>query len=142
MAKNPTGADERPHDAPDEWPSEWLRGVLGLWVLRALEAGPTYGYAITVQLAEAGLGEVKGGTLYPLLSRFESAGLVSVEWRPGERGPGRKFYRLTDAGHATLTHDAARWVRFATLTSAFITGTARTTTDDDRTPTTPIEVQT
>ncbi|WP_369793004.1 helix-turn-helix transcriptional regulator, partial [Kocuria sp. ZOR0020] len=30
-------------------------------------AGPTYGYQITTQLAEAGLGELKGGTLYPLL---------------------------------------------------------------------------
>lgn len=139
MPTDQPDVDEPPNDATDEWPSEWLRGVLGLWVLRALRAGPTYGYAITTQLAAAGLGEVKGGTLYPLLSRLESAGLVSVEWRPGERGPGRKFYRLTDAGHAELARGALRWVEFATLTGSFITGVAPVA-GDDSTSTTPIEV--
>ncbi len=52
------------------WPSEWLRGVLDLCVLRVLADGPTYGYAITTELARRGFGTVKGGTLYPLLGRL------------------------------------------------------------------------
>lgn len=106
------------HDDP--WPSDWLRGVLGLLVLRVLAEGPTYGYAIALRLADAGLGTVKGGTLYPLLSRFERDGLVTVDWRAGEGGPGRKYYLLTDPGRAALRAEGDRWSRFAALTTAHL----------------------
>ncbi len=104
-----------PVDGP--WPGDWLRGVLGVCVLRVLADGPTYGYAISTRLEREGIGAVKGGTLYPLLSRFEAAGLVDVEWRAGDGGPGRKYYALTAEGHRQLADDAARWVRFARLTT-------------------------
>ena len=58
--------------------SEWLRGVLQPCVLQCLADGPAYGYAIIARLAEAGLGEIKGGTLYPLLARLETRELVTV----------------------------------------------------------------
>src|SRR6478735_1741312 len=77
------------------WPTEWMRGALAVCVLHVIADGPTYGYAIASALSDAGLGTVKGGTLYPLLGRLEEAGLVSVEWRAGESGPGRKFYAIT-----------------------------------------------
>ncbi len=54
-----------------------MRGVLSLCVLRVVADGPTYGYAIAARLADAGLGTVKGGTLYPLLTRLQTEGLVS-----------------------------------------------------------------
>lgn len=98
------------------WPSEWLRGVLGVCVLRILADGPTYGYEIAARLSAAGLGTVKGGTLYPLLGRFEEAGWVEVEWRPGEGGPGRKYYVLTAAGRSEAAAEAARWARFTDTT--------------------------
>lgn len=98
------------------WPSEWLRGVLGVCVLSILLEGPSYGYAITQRLAEAGLGPVKGGTLYPLLGRLEETGLVEVEWRPGEGGPGRKFFALTDQGRRQAQEQSARWAAFTTTT--------------------------
>lgn len=107
------------------WPADWLRGVLEVCVLRVLADGPTYGYAIGARLAEAGLGAPKGGTLYPLLSRFEAAGLVRVEWRAGESGPGRKYYDLTDEGRATLATQAARWTHFARLTTDLVQDGAR-----------------
>src|SRR5690625_898005 len=84
------------------YPSEWLRGVLELCVLRVLADGATYGYAIAAELAQAGLGEIKGGTLYPLLGRLEKNALVTAEWRAGEGGPGRKYFALTAAGRAEL----------------------------------------
>lgn len=108
------------------WPSEWLRGVLGVCVLRILADGPTYGYEIAARLADAGLGTLKGGTLYPLLGRFEESGWVEVEWRPGEGGPGRKYYSLTGAGRAEAAAQATRWARF--------TDTTRSLTDDLATP--------
>ncbi|MCK0112372.1 PadR family transcriptional regulator [Ornithinimicrobium sp. F0845] len=101
-----------------EWPSEWLRGVLSVCTLRILRDGPTYGYAIASRLTEAGLGSVKGGTLYPLLGRLEEAGWVEVEWRPGEGGPGRKFYALTAEGLAEAERQATRWAAFTNTTRA------------------------
>lgn len=120
----------------DPWPSEWLRGVLNLLVLRVLAHGPTYGYAIALHLADAGFGTLKGGTLYPLLGRFERDGLVTVEWRPGAAGPGRKYYLITEHGREQLRTEGARWAHFARLTAVHVTGPgdtsprARATTTD------------
>jgi len=104
------------------WPSEWLRGVLEVCVLRVLADGETYGYAIASRLSDGGLGVVKGGTLYPLLSRLESAELVTVQWRAGDGGPGRKYYLLTDEGHQELQSTARQWSVFTDLTTGFIAG--------------------
>lgn len=102
------------------WPADWLRGVLEVCVLQVLAEGETYGYAIAARLAEAGFGAIKGGTLYPLLTRFEESGLVDVQWRAGEGGPGRKYYRLTDAGRSAWADQTHHWRTFAALTMSFI----------------------
>ncbi|GAA3711968.1 hypothetical protein GCM10022377_26770 [Zhihengliuella alba] len=117
--------------APEQpWPSDWMRGVLGTCVLRTLADGPVYGYSIAQRLAEAGLGAVKGGTLYPLLARLEKAGWVTAEWRAGDGGPGRKYYVLTENGRAELESSARRWNGFTDLTRQFIaTGEGPTDTD-------------
>lgn len=104
----------------DPWPSEWLRGVLDVCVLAVLAEGATYGYAISARLDEMGLGATKGGTLYPLLTRLEQAGLVTTQWRPGVGGPGRKYFALTADGHADLARRGAAWGRFARLTSEIV----------------------
>jgi PadR family transcriptional regulator, regulatory protein PadR len=104
------------------WPSEWLRGVLEVCVLRVLADGETYGYAIASRLADGGLGVVKGGTLYPLLNRLENAELVTVQWRAGDGGPGRKYYLLTDEGHQELQGTAEQWSRFTEVTRGFVAG--------------------
>ena len=96
----------------ERWPGEWLRGVLTLCVLRVVADGPTYGYAIAGRLQEAGLGEVKGGTLYPLLTRLETEGLVTSSWTAGDGGPGRKFFTLTDAGARDLAERSEQWQVF------------------------------
>jgi PadR family transcriptional regulator PadR len=94
------------------WPGDWLRGVLELCVLGALAEGPTYGYAIAQRLEEAGLGTVRGGTLYPLLARLQAEKLVTSSWHAGHGGPGRKYFTLTAAGRAELDGRAASWSRF------------------------------
>jgi PadR family transcriptional regulator PadR len=107
--------------SPDQpWPSEWLRGALEVCVLRVLADGQTYGYAIASRLADGGLGVVKGGTLYPLLNRLETAGLVTAQWQAGDGGPGRKYYLLTDEGRQELQDTATQWSRFTEVTGAMI----------------------
>jgi len=107
--------------AEQDWPSDWIRAALGLCTLQALEAGPAYGYAIIAQLASAGLGTLKGGTLYPLLTRFATLGWLEVEWRPGDGGPGRKYFALTTTGRAELERQRAEWRTFTTITTTFLT---------------------
>jgi PadR family transcriptional regulator len=106
----------------EEWPSDWLRATLGLCVLWALRPGPSYGYAIITALAKAGFGEIKGGTLYPLLARFEAAGLVETEWRPGEGGPGRKYFALTRRGRSEVERLRDQWTRFDVILSGYLDG--------------------
>lgn len=92
--------------------SSWLKGVLDLLVLAGLTEGESYGYALAARLDEAGFGRIKGGTLYPVLNRLEEAGLVSAEFRVADRGPGRRYYHLTEKGRATLAEQGALWLEF------------------------------
>ena len=89
-------------------------------MLAVIDRGPTYGYAISAELAAAGLGDLKGGTLYPLLGRCEQAGWVAVEWRVGESGPGRKYYTLTPSGRTELRGRASRWHEFVDVTGSLL----------------------
>ncbi|QGF22817.1 PadR family transcriptional regulator [Raineyella fluvialis] len=104
----------------DRWPAEWLRGVLSVTVLAVIAEGETYGYLIGQRLDDAGLGRIKGGTLYPLLSRQEASGLVSSTWREGDGGPGRKFYRITAEGTRELERLRSEWAAFTTITATLI----------------------
>lgn len=117
------------------WPAEWLRGVLEPCVLRVLADGPTYGYAIAERLDALGLGRLKGGTLYPLLGRMETAGLVTTEWRAGDGGPGRKYYELTPQGHDALRTARTRWREFTETTLAALHGEAAAPDTPDPTET-------
>jgi PadR family transcriptional regulator PadR len=96
----------------ERWPAEWLRGVLELCVLAVVAEGETYGYAVISRLREAGLGTVKGGTLYPVLARLEVEGLLVSSWRDGDGGPGRKYYAVTPAGRRALQDRAGSWRAF------------------------------
>ena len=94
--------------------TQWLRGVLDLAVLATLESGGTsYGYALIQSLTQAGILELKGGTIYPLLARLEQDGLVSSEWRAGAGGPGRKYFTITATGAEVLSRSAAGWTDFS-----------------------------
>jgi len=96
----------------DAWPAEWMRAVLPLCVLAVVAEEETYGYAIAQRLQGAGLGAVKGGTLYPVLNRLEQDGLVTSSWREGTGGPGRKFFTATPHGRAHLAERTAAWHTF------------------------------
>jgi PadR family transcriptional regulator PadR len=89
-----------------------------------MREGPRYGYDIAQQLERLGLGTLKGSQLYPALNQLEEAGLVSTEWRPGAGGPGRKFYRLTDAGWTAFSAQADVWREFAAAVDGLVEAAA------------------
>lgn len=74
---------------------ELRRGTVVLCVLCKLRK-PMYGYSLVSELAEDGI-PVEGNTLYPLLRRLESQGLLESRWDTGEAKP-RKYYVVTDEG--------------------------------------------
>lgn len=76
-------------------------------ILACLAAGPLHGYAIAQRLGDLGLGTPKGGSLYPVLGRLETAGDVRADWVEGPSGPGRKEYTITPAGRDHLDADRA-----------------------------------
>jgi PadR family transcriptional regulator, regulatory protein PadR len=87
---------------------ELRRGVVILAVLSQLDE-EQYGYSLLTHLADQGL-TVDQGTLYPLLRRLESQGLLQSSWRIEEARP-RRYYMLSDQGHEVRTQLAAEWDR-------------------------------
>src|SRR5262245_50301656 len=106
---------------------ELRRGCLTVAVLAALRA-EQYGYTLRKQLEEYGL-LVDEGTLYPLLRRLESQGLLISEWRE-EAKRNKRFYKLSNDGIRMLTQLVAEWRSLdASLKGIFqehSDGTART----------------
>src|SRR5665647_537046 len=103
--------------------TQWLRGVLDLAVLATLQSqGTSYGYALIQSLTEAGILDLKGGTIYPLLARLEQEGLVSSEWRAGDGGPGRKYFTITATGREVLIRSAAGWTDFSARIGSILGG--------------------
>jgi PadR family transcriptional regulator PadR len=85
---------------------ELRRGSLILAVLAELRS-ERYGYTLRKALAEQGL-EIDEGTLYPLLRRLESQGLLVSEWREEEKR-NKRFYRLSAEGKQVLKQLTAEW---------------------------------
>ena len=85
---------------------ELRRGCLTLAVLAHLEA-EHHGYALRKALADLGLA-IDEGTLYPLLRRLESQGLLVSEWREEDKR-NKRFYRLSNEGKQTLQQLQAEW---------------------------------
>ena len=104
----------------DQRKGQWLKGVLDLCVLGALLEGEAYGYQLSRMLGEAGMGVIKGGTLYPVLSRLENEGLVTVTRRPSGQGPDRKYYIISKEGRELLDQAAKEWRLFAETTTALM----------------------
>lgn len=85
---------------------ELRRGCLVLAVLAQLRT-EHYGYTLRKALAEDGL-EIEESTLYPLLRRLETQGLLVSEWREEDKR-NKRFYRLSEDGKAVLKQLLEEW---------------------------------
>jgi PadR family transcriptional regulator PadR len=85
---------------------ELRRGCLVLAVLAALR-DEQYGYTLRKTLAEYGLA-IDEGTLYPLLRRLETQGLLASEWREHEKR-NKRFYSLSAEGKKVLKQLLTEW---------------------------------
>jgi PadR family transcriptional regulator PadR len=120
-----TAADPAPTSAAADTAFENLRlelrrGALVIAVLARLRS-EHYGYALRKSLAEQGM-EIDENTLYPLLRRLETQGLLDSEWREEDRRP-KRFYRLSAAGQLTLARLLEQWTELEASLERILTET-------------------
>jgi PadR family transcriptional regulator PadR len=94
------------HDPFENLRLELRRGCVVVAVLAALRS-EQYGYTLRKALADHGLA-IDEGTLYPLLRRLESQGLLLSEWREEDKR-NKRFYRLSPDGKLILKQLLAEW---------------------------------
>jgi DNA-binding PadR family transcriptional regulator len=85
-----------------------------LLVLASLADEPKHGYAITQDVAQAMGVRLSAGTLYAVISRLESQGLIE----PLDSADRRRPYRITMAGAEALAQQSARLSKVAALVQA------------------------
>ena len=83
------------------------RGVLVLAALSQLDR-EQYGYSLLKTLSDRGLG-IDQGTLYPLLRRLETQGVLRSAWRVEEAHP-RRYYVVSEAGLKLLPQLKQEWL--------------------------------
>jgi PadR family transcriptional regulator len=87
---------------------ELRRGCLSLAVLSQLRT-ERYGYTLRKALSDQGL-DIDEGTMYPLLRRLESQGLLTSIWREEDKR-NKRFYVLSPEGKRVLKQLSAEWKR-------------------------------
>jgi PadR family transcriptional regulator PadR len=110
--------DETNQETYDKIAQELRRGVLILAALSQLKE-EKYGYALISQLAENGM-EIDQGTLYPLLRRLESQGLLDSNWIVEGSRP-RRYYVLNSAGEAVLKSLVQEWRTLTSVMESLLT---------------------
>jgi len=101
-----TTSSEKNEDLLGQLRLELRRGCLSVAVLAQLRA-EHYGYTLRKTLADRGL-VIDEGTLYPLLRRLESQGLLVSEWREEDRR-NKRFYQLSPGGKIILKQLITEW---------------------------------
>ena len=94
-------------DAFENLRLELRRGSL---ILAVLAERPLYGYLVQKRLREASgnMVRMQAGTLYPLLRRLETQGLLVSQWREEDKR-NKRFYQLSPEGTRILEQLSAEW---------------------------------
>jgi|SRR5579875_274727 len=96
----------------ESWAAQLRKGSLELALLAALWHEPLYGLDVLRTLKASGL-VIAEGTLYAILNRLRTEGLVASEWRDAGTGHPRKYYTLTESGRVSTKAMALAWKEFS-----------------------------
>lgn len=104
-----------------------------LVVLSVLASGPSYGYAISKDIAARSDGHFKltPSGMYPLLTKLEKLGLVTTSWEevkaegadPDSSGRRRKWYTLSAKGHKQLARHIEQHRQVQSILDGFVSQT-------------------
>ncbi len=81
-----------------------------------------YGYELVKELENRSGNEFsfKEGTLYPALHKLEKQEYIECYWQEQEKGPARKYYRITEAGRDMLLEKTREWNDFVSVMNKVI----------------------
>ncbi len=91
--------------------TQYKKGVLELCVLSLLKKQDRYGYEISDCLSRQI--DIADGTVYPILRKLKSDGLLTTYLQEESGGPPRKYYSLTQLGRETYEKDRQEYLNFA-----------------------------
>lgn len=100
-------------ESADRWEAQLRKGALEMAALASLWHGRLYGLEIIRFLEGESQLILSEGTIYPILNRLRTEGLVTSEWVEADAGHPRKYYSLTDSGRDRLLQMARAWASFA-----------------------------
>lgn len=89
---------------------QYKKGVMELCVLSKLYIRDCYGYDISESISKHI--DIADGTVYPILRKLKSDGLVTTYLSEASGGPPRKYYKLTDLGREQYISGRAEWLDF------------------------------
>lgn len=91
--------------------TQYKKGVLDLCVLSMLKNRDHYGYEISEYLSKHI--DIADGTVYPILRKLKSNGLLTTYLQEESGGPPRKYYSLTELGHESYKKEREKYLSFA-----------------------------
>ena len=89
--------------------SQLLKGLLDMCLLSVIDSTPSYGYEMVRRLKERHLEVAGEASIYPVLKRLKTRGLIEGYLEDSPAGPARKYYRTTPAGQVRLKEWVADW---------------------------------
>jgi PadR family transcriptional regulator len=95
--------------------TQLLKGTTPLLLLGVLRDGELYGYEIAQRIRERSGGAFapSEGALYPALHALEAEGALTAQWRQSDKGPRRRYYRITSQGGSLLAEHERAWAEFS-----------------------------
>jgi PadR family transcriptional regulator, regulatory protein PadR len=92
-----------------------LQGTVDLLVLRALQTGPSHGYAVSRWVRERtdGVLTIEDAALYQALHRLEAKQWIDAEWGLSDNNRRAKYYSLISLGREQLRAETTTWKRYA-----------------------------
>lgn len=100
--------------------TQYKKGVLELCILSLLNRSDRYGYDVSEILSKRI--DIADGTVYPILRKLKSDGLVTTYLSEDSGGPPRKYYSMTSLGRDEFQKAKAEWQAFVTAVNEILDG--------------------
>jgi PadR family transcriptional regulator PadR len=93
-----------------QWEETYKKGLLSFWLMLLLSGRKAYPYEIKDAIQELSRDSISAdeNSIYRALNRLAATGLLSSELLPSETGPSRRYFSLTERGHALLKQFISR----------------------------------
>jgi len=99
---------------------QYKKGVIELCVLSLLNKKDMYGYELSDFISKHI--DISDGTVYPILRKLKSDGLLKTYLLEESGGPPRKYYSLTQTGREQFKLNSKEWLSFTEVVNKIIKG--------------------